>query len=112
MNRTIRTSPAFRDFYGMEEAIEWIVSFFRQAVQGLDLMSLWALKRLDEFNGDISRFKVIKVRPSRLRQIAIAKTEQGDENNQDISSLIGKVDIRCLEILSRAALTLTRTRAV
>src|SRR3546814_20581955 len=37
--------------------------------------------------------------PSRLRQVAIAKTEPGDENNQDISSLVGKVDIRKLESL-------------
>jgi serine protein kinase len=176
MNRTIRTYPAFREFFGMEETIERIVSFFRHAAQGLEerkqilyllgpvgggksslaerlkllmefhpiyvlkagdevspvfesplglfdpdtmgdeiqkrygvprrrltgLMSPWALKRLDEFNGDISRFKVIKVRPSRLRQIAIAKTEPGDENNQDISSLVGKVDIRRLETLSQA----------
>ena len=36
--------------------------------------------------------------PSRLRQIAVAKTEPGDENNQDISSLVGKVDIRKLEL--------------
>ena len=176
MNRTIRTYPAFREFFGMEETVERIVSFFRHAAQGLEerkqilyllgpvgggksslaerlkalmevhpvyvlkagdevspvfesplglfdpdmlgeeiqsrygiprrrltgLMSPWALKRLDEFNGDISRFKVIKVRPSRLRQIAIAKTEPGDENNQDISSLVGKVDIRRLETLSQA----------
>ncbi|MNK92008.1 PrkA AAA domain protein [compost metagenome] len=32
-----------------------------------------------------------------LSQIAISKTEPGDENNQDISSLVGKVDIRKLE---------------
>ncbi len=176
MNRTIRTYPAFREFYGMEETIERIVSFFRHAAQGLEerkqilyllgpvgggksslaerlkllmevhpiyvlkagnevspvfesplglfdpevmgeeiqrrygiprrrltgLMSPWALKRLDEFEGDISRFRVIKVRPSRLRQIGIAKTEPGDENNQDISSLVGKVDIRRLETLSQA----------
>ncbi|MCK2056290.1 PrkA family serine protein kinase [Methylobacterium sp. 37f] len=176
MNRTIRIYPAFAEFYGMEETIERIVSFFRHAAQGLEerkqilyllgpvgggksslaerlkalmethpiyvlkagnevspvfesplglfdpeamgteiqerygipkrrltgLMSPWALKRLDEFNGDISKFKVIKVRPSRLRQIAIAKTEPGDENNQDISSLVGKVDIRRLETLSQA----------
>lgn len=176
MNRTIRVYPAFAEFYGMEETIERIVSFFRHAAQGLEerkqilyllgpvgggksslaerlkalmethpiyvlkagnevspvfesplglfdpetmgaeiqerygipkrrltgLMSPWALKRLDEFNGDISKFKVIKVRPSRLRQIAIAKTEPGDENNQDISSLVGKVDIRRLETLSQA----------
>jgi serine protein kinase len=34
-------------------------------------------------------------------QVAIAKTEPGDENNQDISSLVGKVDIRMLEKLSQ-----------
>lgn len=176
MNRTIRVYPAFSEFYGMEETIERIVSFFRHAAQGLEerkqilyllgpvgggksslaerlkqlmevhpiyvlkagnevspvfesplglfdpermgdmledrygiprrrltgLMSPWCLKRLDEFGGDISRFRVVKVNPSRLRQIAIAKTEPGDENNQDISSLVGKVDIRKLEMLSQA----------
>jgi serine protein kinase len=61
------------------------------------LASPWAMKRLDEFGGDISKFRVAKLFPSRLRQIAIAKTEPGDENNQDISSLCGKVDIRKLE---------------
>jgi serine protein kinase len=173
MNRTIRVYPAFAEFYGMEETIERIVSFFRHAAQGLEerkqilyllgpvgggksslaerlkalmevhpiyvlkaagqispvfenplglfdpeqmgekledrygiprrrltgLMSPWAVKRLDEFGGDISKFKVVKVRPSRLRQIAVSKTEPGDENNQDISSLVGKVDIRKLEML-------------
>ena len=59
------------------------------------------VKRLDEFGGDISKFRVVKVMPSRLRQIGIAKTEPGDENNQDISSLVGKVDIRKLEMLSQ-----------
>ena len=62
------------------------------------LMSPWCIKRLDEFNGDISKFRVQKLVPSRLRQFAIAKTEPGDENNQDISSLVGKVDIRKLEM--------------
>ena len=175
MNRTIRVYPAFAEFYGMEETVERIVSFFRHAAQGLEerrqilyllgpvgggksslaerlkalmeehpiyvlkagrdispvfesplglfdpeqmgdtiekrygiprrrisgLMSPWCLKRLDEFGGDISRFSVAKVRPSRLRQIAVAKTEPGDENNQDISSLVGKVDIRKLETLAQ-----------
>ena len=32
-----------------------------------------------------------------LKQIGVTKTEPGDENNQDISSLVGKVDIRKLE---------------
>jgi serine protein kinase len=62
------------------------------------LMSPWCIKRLDAFNGDISKFRVQKLIPSRLRQIGIAKTEPGDENNQDISSLVGKVDIRKLEM--------------
>jgi serine protein kinase len=175
MNRTIRTYPAFSEFFGMEETIERIVSFFRHAAQGLEerkqilyllgpvgggksslaerlkalmelhpiyvlkagdqispifenplglfdpeqmgavleerygiprrrvtgLMSPWCLKRLDEFRGDLSRFRVVKLNPSRLRQIAVAKTEPGDENNQDISSLVGKVDIRKLETLSQ-----------
>ncbi|MCP8936974.1 PrkA family serine protein kinase [Alsobacter sp. SYSU M60028] len=175
MNRTIRVYPAFSEFYGMEETIERIVSYFRHAAQGLEerkqilyllgpvgggksslaerlkalmevnpiyvlkagdeispifesplglfdpermgatleerygiprrrlsgLMSPWCVKRLDEFDGDISRFRVLKVCPSRLRQIGIAKTEPGDENNQDISSLVGKVDIRKLETLSQ-----------
>ena len=175
MNRTIRIYPAFADFYGMEETIERIVSFFRHAAQGLEerkqilyllgpvgggksslaerlkalmerfpiyvlkagdeispvfesplglfdpetngaemekrygiprrrltgLMSPWCVKRLDEFHGDVTKFKVVKLTPSRLRQIAVSKTEPGDENNQDISSLVGKVDIRKLETLSQ-----------
>jgi len=61
------------------------------------IMSPWAVKRLHEYGGDISQFKVVKVYPSILDQMAIAKTEPGDENNQDISALVGKVDIRQLE---------------
>ena len=63
------------------------------------LISPWCRKRIDEFDGDISRFTVIRMMPSRVHQIGIAKTEPGDENNQDISSLVGKVDIRKLEML-------------
>jgi len=65
------------------------------------LMSPWCLKRLEGFGGDISRFRVARIQPSRLRQIAVAKTEPGDENNQDISSLVGKVDIRKLEAFAQ-----------
>jgi len=65
------------------------------------LISPWCLKRLDEFGGDLSKFRVAKLNPSRLRQIAVAKTEPGDENNQDISSLVGKVDIRKLEMFGQ-----------
>jgi len=170
-NRIIRRYPAFREFYGMDEAIAQIVAYFKHAAQGLEerkqvlyllgpvgggkssiaerlkvlmekspiyalkgspvnesplglfnierdgpmleaefgiprrylngIMSPWALKRLKEFDGDITRFSVVRVQPSVLRQVAITKTEPGDENNQDISSLVGKVDIRKLESLSQ-----------
>lgn len=63
--------------------------------------SPWAVKRLKEFGGDISQFKVVRLMPSRLKQIAISKTEPGDENNQDISALVGTVDIRKLERYSQ-----------
>ncbi|NWK96997.1 PrkA family serine protein kinase [Sphingobium lactosutens] len=65
------------------------------------MISPWCRKRLDEYAGDLSRFSVVRMMPSRMRQVAIAKTEPGDENNQDISSLVGKVDIRKLEMLSQ-----------
>jgi serine protein kinase len=55
------------------------------------------VKRLDEFDGDLEQFSVVRLHPSRLRQIGVAKTEPGDENNQDISALVGKIDIRQLE---------------
>ncbi|WP_110685515.1 PrkA family serine protein kinase [Salinicola aestuarinus] len=170
-NKVIRRYPAFAEFYGMEEAIEQIVAYFRHAAQGLEErkqilyllgpvgggksslaerlkllmervpfyaikdspvfesplglfspeddaellekeygiprrhlrgpMSPWAAKRLKEFGGDLSRFRVVRLTPSRLNQIAVSKTEPGDENNQDISSLVGKVDIRQLELYSQ-----------
>ncbi|SFP49502.1 PrkA family serine protein kinase [Tranquillimonas alkanivorans] len=65
------------------------------------LLSPWAVKRLEEFDGDISKFSVVKLQPSKLRQIGVAKTEPGDENNQDVSSLVGKLDIRKLEHFSQ-----------
>ena len=66
------------------------------------LMGPWATKRLNEMlDGDISKFKVVRLLPSKLNQIAVAKTEPGDDNNQDISSLVGKVDIRKLNKFSQ-----------
>ena len=65
------------------------------------IASPWALKRLEEFDGDLSRFRVVKLHPSKLRQVGIAKTEPGDDNNQDVSALVGKVDIRQLETHSQ-----------
>jgi serine protein kinase len=59
-------------------------------------MSPWAVKRLKEVGGDITKFKVVTLHPSILDQKGVSKTEPGDENNQDISTLVGKVDIRKL----------------
>ncbi|WP_448188680.1 PrkA family serine protein kinase [Azospirillum sp. sgz301742] len=98
-------SPVFESPLGlfnpeeMGELLEERYGVPRRRLTGL--MSPWAVKRLDEFGGDISKFRVIKVHPSKLRQICVTKTEPGDENNQDISSLVGKVDIRKLEVFSQ-----------
>jgi serine protein kinase len=61
------------------------------------IMSPWAIKRLKEYGGDISKFKVTRVWPNKLEQVGVIKTEPGDDNNQDISSLVGKTNIRMLE---------------
>ncbi len=175
LNRTIKIYPSLAGFFGMEDTIQRVVSYFQHAAQGLEerkqvlyllgpvgggksslaerlkhLMELqpiyvlavgeevspifesplglfrpdamgafldrqygiparrltgicspWAAKRLDQFDGDISKFSVVKMYPSTLRQIGVAKTEPGDENNQDISALVGKIDIRKLEHFSQ-----------
>ncbi|MDM9624824.1 PrkA family serine protein kinase [Rhizobium sp. S152] len=99
-------SPVFESPLGlfnpdrMASLLEDKYGIARRRLTGL--VSPWATKRLDEIGGDISKFSVVKLTPSRLRQIAIAKTEPGDENNQDISALVGKVDIRQLENYSQA----------
>jgi serine protein kinase len=67
----------------------------RRTLTGLS--SPWALKRLKEYHGDVSKFRVVRVMPSVLNQIGIVKTEPGDENTQDISTLVGKIDLRMLE---------------
>jgi len=95
------TSPVFESPLGLFAAPEMVnmlkeeFNIPKYAVRGP--ISPWALKRLEEFNGDPFRFRVVRMMPSRLRQVSIAKTEPGDENNQDISTLVGKVDIRKLE---------------
>ena len=83
----------------MAETLEAEFGIPRRAIRGP--ISPWALKRLGEFGGDAFRFSVMRMMPSRLRQIAVSKTEPGDENNQDISTLVGKVDIRKLEAFAQ-----------
>lgn len=99
-------SPVFESPLGlfhperMADLLEEKYGIARRRLNGL--ISPWAAKRLDELGGDISKFSVVRLMPSRLRQIGIAKTEPGDENNQDVSALVGKVDIRQLENFSQA----------
>ena len=98
-------SPLFESPLGLFDAARYGARIEREyaiPVHRLPGMcSAWALKRLDEFAGDFNRFSVVRLHPSRLRQIAIAKAEPGDENNQDISTLVGKPDIRKLEFYSQ-----------
>jgi serine protein kinase len=60
----------------------------------------WERKRLEESKGNLSNFRVVKVYPSRFQQLAISEAEPGDENTQDISTLVGKCDMRKLEEFS------------
>ena len=81
-----------------EEDGEWLEEEYGIPRRYLNnIMSPWAVKRLREFEGDINQFRVVKLYPSMLNRRAVVKTEPGDENNQDISTLVGKVDIRKLE---------------
>lgn len=57
----------------------------------------WLLKRLQELDGDLSKISIVKRYPSEAHQIAMSHVEPGDENNQDISSLVGKINMREIE---------------
>ena len=61
----------------------------RRALTGI--ATPWALKRLREYKGDLSKFQVVRLMPSVLNQVGIVKTEPGDENTQDISSLVARL---------------------
>lgn len=60
------------------------------------IMSAWARKRINEFEGDISKFWVAKLLPSELYEVGISKVTAGDENTQDTSVLVGKPKLRAL----------------
>ncbi|MCX6739053.1 MAG: PrkA family serine protein kinase [Candidatus Parcubacteria bacterium] len=101
----IKNSPINENPLGLftaEDDGEWLEEDYGIPRRYLNtIMSPWAVKRLAEFDGDINKFKVVKMYPSMLHRRAVVKTEPGDENNQDISSLVGKVDIRKLEEFSQ-----------
>src|SRR5690606_7536430 len=84
----LKGSPVFESPLGLfnpqedGQLLEEEYGIPRRYLKGI--MSPWAVKRLHEYGGDIAKFRVVKVWPSVLNQVAITKTEPGDENNQDI----------------------------
>lgn len=63
------------------------------------IRSRWVQKRLNACGGDFTKFKVARLYPSVVNQIGIAETTPADENTQDVSTLVGKTDIRALDEL-------------
>jgi serine protein kinase len=102
-NLELQTSPVFESPLGLFNVLEhgdWLTENFGVDQRYLNtVMSGWAQQKLEEFGGDISKFSVIKLYPNKDRQIGVMKVEPGDENNQDVSVLIGKTDLRKLEKL-------------
>jgi serine protein kinase len=102
----LRTSPVFESPLGLFNKLEhgeMLQDEFGipKAYIGLTVLSGWAQTKLQEFGGDITRFSVVKLFPNKDRQIGVMKVEPGDENNQDVSVLIGKTDLRKLEKFSQ-----------
>lgn len=63
--------------------------------------SPWLIKRLQETEGDLTKLNVVKLYPSRSLQVASSRTEPADESSQDVSSLVGKVNISKLHLFSQ-----------
>jgi serine protein kinase len=98
-------SPIFESplgLYSTDEEINEISKKYNiPARRFTKVMSPWAVKRLDEIDNDFSKIEVVEIKPSILKQIGISKVEPGDENNQDISTIVGKVNIRKLEMFDQ-----------
>lgn len=101
----LRTSPVFESPLGLfnkHEHADLLNEYdIPVAYAGQAVLSGWALEKLKEFGGDITRFSVVKLYPNKDTQVAVMKVEPGDENNQDVSVLIGKTDLRKLERFSQ-----------
>ncbi|WP_407305686.1 PrkA family serine protein kinase [Acinetobacter sp.] len=99
----LRTSPVFESPLGLfdknDQAHAALVNELGIPANyiGNTVLSGWALQKLQEFEGDITKFSVVKLYPNKDRQVGVMKVEPGDENNQDVSVLIGKTDLRKLE---------------
>jgi serine protein kinase len=97
----LQMSPVLESPLGLFNQVEhgeWLESEYGIPSRYLTTSpSGWALQKLEEFGGDLTKFKVICLYPNRGRQLGIMKVEPGDENNQDVSVLVGKTDIRKLE---------------
>lgn len=102
-NPELATSPVFESPLGLFNAMEhgeMLESEYGIPSRYLNtVMSGWAQEKLKEFGGDITKFQVVRLFPNKDTQTAIMKVEPGDENNQDVSVLIGKTDLRKLERL-------------
>lgn len=96
-----KLSPVFESplgIFGNSREDKELVSEYNIPIRYIpDRVSGWAVKRLKEYGGDVTKFKVVKIYPSIAEQIAIMKVEPSDENNQDTSTLVGKTNIRMLE---------------
>jgi len=60
-------------------------------------LSPWAVKRSRRIRRRHPQVQGRQTLPERAQADRVSKTEPGDENNHDISALVGKVDIRKLE---------------
>lgn len=89
--------------FNKQEHGEELQSEYGIPVQKLNsIPSPWLIKRLREADGDTSWIRVVRRYPSKVNQIAVSRTEPGDDKNQDQSVLIGKLDIRQIEKYSQS----------
>lgn len=63
-------------------------------------LSPWAVKRLELAGGNPEEaFEVVKMYPDHKKQIAIAEVDPQEENTQDVTSLVGNLNIRHIDEL-------------
>lgn len=105
-NSELQMSPVFESPLGLFSQFEHGEQFEQEfgipsSYLGKTVLSGWAQEKLREFGGDITKFSVAMVYPSKASQVGIMKVEPGDDNNQDTSVLVGKTDLRKLDRFSQ-----------